>query len=139
MPILNVKCLRSCMDARNSTHVYLYGKHFVVESDHKPLEMIHLKNLSAAPARLQRMLLWIQPYDLAIRYLPGKDMLLADALSRSPSKDNTTLDLDISIQLVRFSSEKIQQLQEHTANDPELQGLKEFIIAGWPDRQKQLP
>ena len=49
------------------------------------------------------------------------------------------LDLDISIQLVRFSSEKIQQLQEHTANDPELQGLKEFIIAGWPDRQKQLP
>ena len=120
-------------------HTYLYGKHFLVESDHKPLEMIHLKNLSAAPARLQRMLLRIQPYDLTIRYLPGKDMLLADALSRSPSNDNTTLDLDISIQLVQFSSEKIQQLQEHTANDPELQGLKEFIIAGWPDRQKQLP
>ena len=30
-------------------HTYVYGKHFTVESDHKPLEMIHLKNLAAAP------------------------------------------------------------------------------------------
>ena len=40
-------------------HSYLFGKRFVVESDHKPLEMIHLKNLTAAPPRLQRMLLRI--------------------------------------------------------------------------------
>ena len=30
-------------------HSYLFGKRFLVESDHKPLEMIHLKNLTAAP------------------------------------------------------------------------------------------
>ena len=30
-------------------HSYVFGKEFVVESDHKPLEMIHLKNLTAAP------------------------------------------------------------------------------------------
>ena len=28
---------------------YLFGKKFTVASDHKPLEMIHLKNLTAAP------------------------------------------------------------------------------------------
>ena len=28
-------------------HSYLFGKRFLVESDHKPLEMIHLKNLTA--------------------------------------------------------------------------------------------
>jgi len=38
-------------------HSYVFGKKFIVESDHKPLEMIHLKNLTAAPPRLQRMLL----------------------------------------------------------------------------------
>ena len=53
-------------------HTYLYGKPFVVHSDHKPLEMIQLKNLHAAPPRLQRMLLHLQNYDVTIRYRPGK-------------------------------------------------------------------
>ena len=38
-------------------HTYLYGRMFMVETDHKLLEMISLKNLIAAPVRLQRMLL----------------------------------------------------------------------------------
>ena len=33
-------------------HTYAYGKSFTVESDYNPLEMIHLKNLAAAPQRL---------------------------------------------------------------------------------------
>ena len=40
-------------------HTYLYRRTFVVETDHKPLEMISMKNLIAAPVRLQRMLLQI--------------------------------------------------------------------------------
>ena len=38
-------------------HTYLYIRSFVVETDHKPLEMICLKNLISAPVHLQRMLL----------------------------------------------------------------------------------
>ena len=38
-------------------HTYLYGRTFTIERDHKLLEMISMKNLIAAPARLQRMLL----------------------------------------------------------------------------------
>ena len=53
-------------------HTYVYGKHFKVESDHKPLEMIQLNNLTAAPPRLQRMLLRIQNYDMTIEYRPGR-------------------------------------------------------------------
>ena len=45
---------------------YLYGRTFVIESDHKPLEMISMKNLIAAPVRLQRMLLRLQQYDMVI-------------------------------------------------------------------------
>ena len=29
--------------------MYLYGRTFVMETDHKPLEMISLKNLTVAP------------------------------------------------------------------------------------------
>ena len=36
---------------------YLLGRSFIAESDHKPLEMIAMKNLANAPPCLQRMLL----------------------------------------------------------------------------------
>ena len=36
-------------------HTYVYGKHFTVESDHKPLQMIHQKPLTSAPPRQQRI------------------------------------------------------------------------------------
>ena len=67
-------------------NTYVLGRPFTVESDHKPLEMIHQKSLASAPPRLQRMLLQLQQYDVTIRYRPGKEMLLADALSRCPSE-----------------------------------------------------
>ena len=47
---------------------YLLGRSFVAESDHKPLEMIAMKNLVNAPPRLQRMLLELQRYDVTIKY-----------------------------------------------------------------------
>ena len=65
---------------------YLLGRSFVAESDHKPLEMIAMKNLANAPPLLQRMLLELQRYDVTIMYQPGKEMQLADALSRCPAR-----------------------------------------------------
>ena len=62
-------------------HSYLFGKRFMLESDLKPLEMIHLKNLTAASLRLQKCYS-IQGYDFTIKYKPGTEMLLADPLSR---------------------------------------------------------
>ena len=76
-------------------HMYLYGRTFLMEMDHKPLKMISLKNLTVAPACLQRMLLHLQQYDLVITYRPGKEMLLADALSHLPSRTNTKIQLDL--------------------------------------------
>ena len=76
-------------------HTYLYRRTFIMEMDHKPLEMISLKNLTAALACLQRMLLHLQQYDLVITNWPGREMLLADALSHLPSRTNTEIKLDL--------------------------------------------
>ena len=64
-------------------HQYIYGKHVIIETDHKPLESIYNKPLSQAPSRLQRMLLQLQEYDIELRYKKGSEMYLADALSRA--------------------------------------------------------
>ena len=55
---------------------YVFGRDLVnVETDHKPL--------AVTPQRLQRMLLLLQKYNLQVRYKKGKEMLLADKLSRA--------------------------------------------------------
>ena len=56
-------------------HPYVYGKTIDIETDHKPLESIMKKPLGAAPPRLQRMMLQVQKYDLAVRYVPGTQIL----------------------------------------------------------------
>ena len=71
-------------------HQYIYGKHVVIETDHKPLEAIFLKPLSQAPSRLQRMMLQLQGYHIELVYKKGSEMYIADALSRAFPKDIVT-------------------------------------------------
>lgn len=69
---------------RDSTSIIIYGKdHITVQSDHKPLEIIFKKSLLSAPKRLQRMLLRLQKYNLDVVYTRGKELYIADTLSRA--------------------------------------------------------
>lgn len=49
-------------------HQYLYGKKFVVESDHQPLQKIVKKTFDKIPFRLQRIILALQDYDFAVKF-----------------------------------------------------------------------
>ena len=64
-------------------HQYTYGRHVTVHSDHKPLEIITKKPLDRVPKRLQGMLVRALAYDIDVQYLSGKEMFLADTLSRA--------------------------------------------------------
>ena len=66
----------------NKFHDYVYRlPNIVVETDHKPLESILQKPLHQAPARLQ---LSIQKNPITVVYKPGKELFIADTLSRAP-------------------------------------------------------
>lgn len=69
--------------ALNKFDQYVYGRPVTVHSDHKPLSAIASKPLRSAPKRLQGMLLKVQKYDVSIVYKPGREMNLADTLSRA--------------------------------------------------------
>ena len=123
-------------------HTYLYRRTFIMETDHKPLEMISLKNLTAAPARLQRMLLCLQQYDLIITYRPGKEMLLADALSCLPSRTNTEIKLDLRVDTIStftFSQRCLTKVAAEMQWDPILLMVHRLTLNGWPDRQGCVP
>ena len=123
-------------------HTYLYGRTFIMETDHKPLKMISLKKLTVAPAHLQRMLLDQQQYDLVIMYWPGREMLLADALSHLLSRTNTEIKLDLRVDAISmfvFTPRCLTKIAAETQWDPILLTVHRLTLNGWPDRQGHVP
>ena len=110
--------LLACVFGAEHFHTYVFGQPFTIESDHKPLEQINLKNLADTPGRLQRMLLRLQNYDLKIKYKLGKEMLLADILSCYAPQNGPEVALDIAIHHVQITPEKKLEFQETIQDDP---------------------
>lgn len=115
-------------------HQYVYGREIQVESDYKPLESIFKKTLHQAPMRLHRMLLRLQRYTLKVTYKPGKELHIADALSRAylqeQKEDWLGEDLEfnwITPQLP-ITEEKLNMFRKATADDPEMQRLRDITI-----------
>jgi len=61
-------------------NLYVFGKEFELETDHKPLQFIYSKT-SRPSARVERWVLRLQAYDYKVVYRPGKSNI-ADSLSR---------------------------------------------------------
>ena len=118
---------------------YLLGRSFVAESDHKPLEMIAMKNLANVPPRLQRMLLELQRYDVTIKYRPGKEMQLADALSRCPARASQEIKLDMRVDYIAFTKPWIEKLKDSTQRDPILATVYQLAQQGWPHQRRHVP
>ena len=77
------------------------SKEVIIESDHKPLETIFKKQLEKAPARLQNMLLKLQKYNIKV-YKKGKEMYLADTLSRAYPSNTTTEEETFDYQIMKL-------------------------------------
>ena len=124
---------------------YVFGREVVnVHTDHKPLEIIVKKPLHTAPKRLQRMLLRLQRYNLAVKYIKGKDMYLADALSRAPIRISANtwckhqMEEYVSVshlETLPVSNDRWAELRIETAKDTVLRDLQDVILEGWPQKK----
>ena len=59
---------------------YLYGRAFILETDHQPLS--YLQKAALTNKRVLRWAMLLQPYQFSVRYIPGKENVGADYLSR---------------------------------------------------------
>ena len=74
-------------------HHYLYGRHFIIYSDHKPLMYIFNQSKAVpvmASAILQRWALTLSSYHYSIKYHKGSHTCNADELNRLPLPDCPT-------------------------------------------------
>lgn len=53
-------------------HLYVYGKPTTVYTDHKPLVSIYSNPSSKPPARIERWVLRLQPYQITVKYRRGE-------------------------------------------------------------------
>ena len=139
------KELLAIVFACSKYHQHIYAKPVTVETDHKPLEYIFRKPLTAKPPRLQRMLLTLQKYDLDVVYKPGKSLFIADILGRAPQKaeeETTTTDEELyqvrTLKYLSVSTRKLDQFRAETAEDTVLQKLQRTVHSGWPDEKSSV-
>ena len=122
---------------------FLYGCHFILETDQEPLEAILSRSLNQATPWLQHVLIRTLPYHFTVRYIPGLKNLLADCLLRLGNQEDTIKlpklhVYQISHQLLARSN-SLQEIRQATQADDKPALLKHTIMMGWPNNIKEIP
>ena len=126
-------------------HEFIFGMPVVhIETDHKPLEMILKKPLYQAPPRLQQMIMTVQKYPLVVQYQPGKELVIADTLSRAfvPEIDDKLIPKEFEVNVLQTLpiSEAYQtKFEQESLQDPALQQVKFMVQNGWPENKHDTP
>lgn len=134
-------------------HKFIYGRKFVLNTDHKPLITIFKpgNGISAHSAnRLQRWGLVLVNYDFEICYVGTKNFGEADALSRlidarrtCPLEEDTiiaNINKEVSINFFETANRiptTAAKVKEATKRDPRLKAAMKYTISGqWPNMNK---
>ena len=127
---------------------FLTGLVFTLQTDHKPLiPLINSKELSLAPARCQRLLMRLSRFSPRAEYVPGKFLVVADNLSRAPTKrvegdverpgDDIISAVEAHVgslvQCVPATPSKIDQIKCGQLQDPCLSKVISYTLQGWPE------
>uniref|UniRef100_A0A914X065 RNA-directed DNA polymerase n=1 Tax=Plectus sambesii TaxID=2011161 RepID=A0A914X065_9BILA len=125
-------------------HQYLWGRHFILQMDHKPLVTIYgsKKGLPTTSAnRLQNYAVTLMSYSFDIEYISTDEFARADGLSHLPLKDDSNFDhseqLNAALRAVFAerlldSPVKAKDIANATKKDMALQFVMKLHRTGWP-------
>lgn len=121
-------------------HQLIYGRHFTLITDHKPLINIFSKNKQIPDMispKLKRYSMALAAYDYDLIYREGKQQNNVDMLSRMPLEE-MVIEEDVDCQNI-FMIEGVsrnpvdfEEIVKKTLNDSELQQIKRWVKTGWP-------
>jgi hypothetical protein len=91
------------------------------------------------------MLLWLQKYNLHVKYKRGKDMFLVDTLSHAHLPEVNVckffreLEMVNPTDLLAMPAEQVNRFKQFFSGDPVLQVPGETILRGWPNSKMEVP
>lgn len=126
-------------------HQYLWGRHFTLVTDYRPLLTLFGKHKSLptlAAARIQRWAIILSAYGYHIVYCKSENHSNADGLSRCPLPE--TSDTGTAVTAATVHSLLTEHLQgaplnaalvaRATRTDRDLSRVYKFVMEGWPDQ-----
>ena len=137
----------ACIFACEHWHMYLYGRRFVLRTDHRALTTLLDTNGSGhRPLRLYRWSDRLYQYNYKVEYTPKDKNRVADMLSRlghestmSPDKEDTD-----ESQILAIMSEPLchvqltmDELTRESTKDTTIQQLCTYTQTGWPGKIPQ--
>ena len=124
---------------------FLTGLQFHIHTDHKPLvPLLTTKGLDELPIRIQRFRLRLMRFSFTVSHIPGKDLTVADTLSRAPTELSNSNDnefqeeVEAYVNLVLQQSEiisgpQLEVIKEKQLQDETCQVLTKYCQNEWPD------
>uniref|UniRef100_A0A1A8B6K3 Integrase catalytic domain-containing protein n=1 Tax=Nothobranchius furzeri TaxID=105023 RepID=A0A1A8B6K3_NOTFU len=129
---------------------FLIGKHFQLETDHKPLlSLLGSQALDTLPPRIQRFGMRLMRYSYSISHVAVKSMWTADALSRAPVTSKETTDekelfedtniyVNTVVENLPASTAYLEELKDQLQRDSERQNHREpLMTTPYPGRPWQ--
>ena len=89
------------------------------------------------------MLVKLTKYDLDVRYIPGKQQIISDCLSRAPlnvTESTNINDEQIEINLVDrlgLDNDTSSKFRAQTSADKTSRVVMEFVLKGWPSAKDE--
>ena len=88
-------------------------------------------------------------FNPTVQYVPGKEQVVSDALSRKPLNTTNADDIELSSEVQAYvdavesgwptSPGRLEEIRRATEDDRELRAVADFVINGWPQRQDAVP
>lgn len=114
-------------------HDFLYGRKFILVTDHKPLLAI-LGPKSGVPtiaaARMQRWALVLSAYDYEIEYRDSASHANCDALSRLPSKETSNEGMEGDVFAVNVIDDNFPVLAEDLSKATRVDPVLRPVVRG---------
>ena len=101
--------------AINYFKAYLYGRKFIVKTDHRPL--VFLFGMKDPTSKLTKMRLDFGEYDFSIEYVEGRANVGADALSRIVTTSDELKQLSVLMVNTRSMTHKQKQYSTPVTNE----------------------
>ena len=126
---------------------YLIGLKFHIHTDHNPLvPLFSTKRLDELPLRVQRFRLRMLRYHFTISHIPGKDLVIADMLSRAPTSTPSDSDLlfyretsvfvDAVVQSVPASDAQLERIKREQEQDDVCKQIIVYCRDSWPEKHE---